>query len=55
MGQHDLNLQPFEGCILDTPLLPKEDELIFKVIVPEGLICAVQKDAPTIVVWKHKV
>lgn len=53
VGQHELTLPPFEGCILSSETT--QEEYIYKVVVPEGIICAVEKNAPHNIVWKHKV
>jgi eukaryotic translation initiation factor 2-alpha kinase 3 len=33
----------------------KLDDLTIRVVVPDGLVCAVSKTNPSVVVWKHKV
>ncbi|XP_077291029.1 pancreatic eIF-2alpha kinase [Arctopsyche grandis] len=55
VGHHDLILQPFKGCVLPGTTPTPVVELIYKVVVPEGIICAVQKNSPHNVVWKHKL
>lgn len=57
VGHHELEVLKPENCHahafseLDTELL----DLQLKVIVPEGIVCAVKKGAPNVVIWKHKV
>lgn len=54
VAQHELELidQPDE-CHSDTPINHELDYEI-QFIVPEGIVCAVLKKAPHIIVWKHK-
>lgn len=57
VGHHELQVLKPENCHarafsdVDTELL----DLQLKVIVPEGIVCAVKKGAPNVVLWKHKV
>lgn len=56
VGHHDLEVVKPNDCHakpnnkLDKSLL----DLQLKVIVPEGIICAVRKDTPNIILWQHK-
>lgn len=55
VGQHELELVSQPDCHTKTTDI---NELLMnlelKVIVPEGIICAVRKNEPNNIVWKHK-
>lgn len=56
VAQHDLELVFPTQCIGNKKshdLMPLDIE--YKVIVPEGLLCAVSRDNPSHVLWKYKV
>lgn len=56
VGHHELEVLKPDNCHerpfseLDNTVL----DLQLKVIVPEGIVCAVQKDKPGVILWKHK-
>lgn len=59
VGQHELeSIQSSDDCHSTANM--KSDiheyltDLDLRVIVPEGLICAVRKTAPNVILWKHK-
>ncbi|XP_014241196.1 eukaryotic translation initiation factor 2-alpha kinase [Cimex lectularius] len=54
VGQHELKLSSSSNCHNSDKSESKTDDFFFKVIVPEGLICAMSKSKPGIVMWKHK-
>lgn len=56
VAQHDLEIVSPTQCIGNVKshdIVPVDIE--YKVIVPEGLLCAVSRDNPNNVIWKHKV
>lgn len=56
IGHHELEMLKNEDCrggsknLLDPTIL----DLELKVVIPEGVVCAVSKSAPTKIIWKHK-
>ncbi|XP_059472098.1 eukaryotic translation initiation factor 2-alpha kinase [Neocloeon triangulifer] len=54
VAQHDVKLlnDPNSECHDKERI--KDEDLIIKVIVPDGLVCALNKKNPSQVVWKHK-
>ncbi|XP_055638305.1 eukaryotic translation initiation factor 2-alpha kinase [Toxorhynchites rutilus septentrionalis] len=56
IGHHELDILKSEDCrggskeLLDSAIL----DLELKVVIPEGLICAVSKSAPNTILWKYK-
>lgn len=58
IGHHELDMLRSEDCrsnAMDAELDKTLLDLELKVIVPEGVICAVRKSTPTVILWKHKV
>lgn len=55
MGQHDVKLAPDPASDCHSRKDHKASDVNFKVIVPEGLVCALSKVHPDKVVWTHKV
>ncbi|KAG8263576.1 Eukaryotic translation initiation factor 2-alpha kinase 3 [Homalodisca vitripennis] len=55
VGQHELKVAPGPqiGCYSNPSQQPLSDVQL-KVIVPEGLVCAVSKSSPGRVLWSHK-
>jgi eukaryotic translation initiation factor 2-alpha kinase 3 len=55
VAQHDVKLlnDPNSECHFSGA--EKLDDLTIRVVVPDGLVCAVSKTNPSVVVWKHKV
>lgn len=53
VGQHDVKIAHDPSSYCHSVIDPSAD-LILKVIVPDGLICAISKTNPGEVVWKHK-
>lgn len=57
VGHHEMEILKTEDCHerpfseLDKSLL----DLEIKVVVPEGIICAFNKNAPHVILWKYKV
>lgn len=57
VGQHELDLIRSDECHdrkfsdMDMAIL----DLDIKVIVPEGVVCAFSKQAPSVMLWKYKV
>lgn len=56
VGQHDVKIasDPTASCHETTSADPSSD-LLLKVIVPDGLVCALSRSKPGVVIWKHKV
>ena len=58
VGQHEIELlKPSDDCHTANDQSETDSrflDLELKVIVPEGVICAVDKNAPNVIVWKHK-
>ncbi|KAE8573034.1 Putative Eukaryotic translation initiation factor 2-alpha kinase [Halyomorpha halys] len=53
VGQHDVKIAHDPSSYCHSVIDPSAD-YILKVIVPDGLICAISKTNPGEVVWKHK-
>ncbi|GAB0088934.1 Eukaryotic translation initiation factor 2-alpha kinase [Sergentomyia squamirostris] len=53
VGHHDLNIARSENCHLD-PEADLEINYDIKLVVPEGLVCAISKTSPNTILWKHK-
>lgn len=57
VGHHELDILKAENCH-ERPYTELEKTLLdvqLKVIVPEGIVCAVQKENPNVILWKYKV
>lgn len=54
VGQHDVKIatDPSASCHKSTAADPSD--LLLKVIVPDGLVCALSRSKPGVVIWKHK-
>ncbi|XP_059619538.1 eukaryotic translation initiation factor 2-alpha kinase-like [Phlebotomus argentipes] len=53
VGHHEMDIARSENCHLDSEA---ETDLGYeiKLIVPEGLVCAISKTSPNTILWKHK-
>ncbi|XP_055612994.1 eukaryotic translation initiation factor 2-alpha kinase-like [Uranotaenia lowii] len=56
IGQHELEMLKNENCQGSTKdtLDPTILNLELKVVIPEGIICAVRRSEPNVVIWKYK-
>uniref|UniRef100_A0A1B6DK79 non-specific serine/threonine protein kinase n=1 Tax=Clastoptera arizonana TaxID=38151 RepID=A0A1B6DK79_9HEMI len=54
VGQHDVKFAPDPASDCHFKQEEAVNDIIFKVIVPEGLVCAVSKVHPYKIVWTHK-
>lgn len=57
VGHHELEILKPHDCHNrpQSPLDHTLSSLQLKVIVPDGIVCAVDKDDPTVVLWQYKV
>lgn len=57
VGHHELEILRASDCHGQMPNEKQNSwlDLDLKVIVPEGIVCAVRKETPTEIVWQHKV
>ncbi|XP_053697570.1 eukaryotic translation initiation factor 2-alpha kinase-like [Sabethes cyaneus] len=56
IGHHELEMLKNEDCrggSLDTSLDPKILDLELKVIIPDGVVCAVSRSTPGKILWKY--
>lgn len=54
VGHHEMDIARSENCHLD-PEAVADLNYEIKLIVPEGLVCAISKSSPNTILWKHKV
>lgn len=55
VGQHELeSLRSPDDCHSNSDSHELLTNLDVRVVVPEGIICAVRKNAPNVILWKHK-
>lgn len=55
VGQHNLVLVPHSDIYCQNEVTPRDLDIEIKVIVPDGLIWAVNRNDPTVKLWQHKV
>ncbi|KAK9509499.1 hypothetical protein O3M35_006804 [Rhynocoris fuscipes] len=54
VGQHDLKVAPDPSASCHTKKTDTSSDLLLKVIVPDGLVCAMSRTKPGKVIWQHK-
>lgn len=59
VGQHDVKMSPTDSTNCHSNIDAEEDDedsdVLLKVIVPEGLVCALNRTQTGHIVWTHKV
>lgn len=58
VGHHELEILKASECHGQSPNVKNDDSLLdldLKVIVPDGVICAVRKGNPQEIIWQYKV
>uniref|UniRef100_A0A7G3AH67 non-specific serine/threonine protein kinase n=1 Tax=Lutzomyia longipalpis TaxID=7200 RepID=A0A7G3AH67_LUTLO len=53
VGHHEMDIARSENCHLDTEA-DTDPGYEIKLVVPEGLVCAISKSSPNTILWKHK-
>lgn len=56
VGQHDVKMSPMDStnCHSNVDDEKEDSDVVLKVIVPEGLVCALNKNQGGQIVWSHK-